>query len=146
MHSLYEPEHEIWSYRIYLQRPLIIVYFGVSRGTRCIKVIWSLLQHSYFIYVSCKSFGKAKRTHRLVWAFATCRCKKIQHVMCWPIYSTTWVIIKISLWTFDLFSYSVWKFEQLRFRTSSERIYLEWSVSLLSTLIPNLEMPFSRTA
>ena len=55
----------------YLQNTLIIVYFGVSRGTRCLKV---------------------------------------------------------------------------RFQTSSERIYLDWSVSLLSTLITHLEMLFSQAA
>ena len=27
----------------YLQKPLIIIYFGVFRGTRYIKVVWSLL-------------------------------------------------------------------------------------------------------
>ena len=58
----------------YLQTPLIVVYFGVSRRTLCLKVVLSLFQHSYFVYARCKSTGKAMILHRLVGAFATCRC------------------------------------------------------------------------
>ena len=39
----------------YLQKSAIIVYFGVSRRTRCLKVVWSILQHPYFVYARCKS-------------------------------------------------------------------------------------------
>ena len=42
----------------YLRKPRIIVYFGVSRGTRCIKVVWSLLQHSYFVYGRYKAIAR----------------------------------------------------------------------------------------
>ena len=71
----------------YLQKPLIIIYIGVSIGTRCLKVVWSLPQHSYFmyfVYARCKSSGKAMRVHRLVGAFATRRCKNNQRLVCWP--------------------------------------------------------------
>ena len=33
----------------YPKKPLIIAYSGVSRETRCLKVIWSLLQLAYFV-------------------------------------------------------------------------------------------------
>ena len=66
----------------FLQNPLIIVYFGVSWGTRCLKVVWSLLQHSYFVYGKCKNSAKAMRNPRLVGAFATRRCKKNYHLVC----------------------------------------------------------------
>ena len=74
-HSLYKPVHEIWTHRI-STKTYKIVYFGVSRGTRCIQVVRSLLQHSYFVYARCKKSVKAMRMHRFVGAFATHRCKK----------------------------------------------------------------------
>ena len=51
MHTLYEPVHEIRTYRI-STKASNIVYFGVSQGTRCLKVVWGLLQHSYFVFAS----------------------------------------------------------------------------------------------
>ena len=33
----------------YPQKPLIIAHSGVSRGTRCLKVVRSLLQLAYFV-------------------------------------------------------------------------------------------------
>ena len=73
MHSLYEP----------VQKPLIIVYFGASRRTRCLKVVWSLLRHSYFVYARCKNPGKAMRMHSWnVGAFPTGQRKKNKHLVC----------------------------------------------------------------
>ena len=42
-------KHEIW--------PLIIVYSGVSRVTRCLKLVRSLLQCAYFVYAKRKPWG-----------------------------------------------------------------------------------------
>ena len=42
-------KHAIWSYRI-SEKPLIIAHSGVSRATRCLKVVRSLLQLAYFVY------------------------------------------------------------------------------------------------
>ena len=75
MHSLYEPVHDTWTYRISIKASKI-VYFGVSRQTRCLKVVWSLLQHSYFVYARCKSSGKAKRMYGRVGAFALFRFRQ----------------------------------------------------------------------
>ena len=40
-------KHEIWPIA-YLKKPLIIAHSDVSRETRCLKVVWSLLQLAYF--------------------------------------------------------------------------------------------------
>ena len=82
MHSLYESVHEIWTYRISTKASKKTVYFCVSRGARCLKVVRSLLQNSYFVYARCKSSGKAMRMHRLIVTFATCLCNKNQHLVC----------------------------------------------------------------
>ena len=55
----------------YPQKPLIIAHSGVPRETRSLKVVWSLLQLAYFVYVRSKSPGEVMRTYRLVGAFAT---------------------------------------------------------------------------
>ena len=74
-------KHEIWSYCI-SEKPLIIAHSGVSRETRCLKVVWSLLQLAYFVYARSESPGEVMRTCRLVGAFATCRCNKNHHLVC----------------------------------------------------------------
>ena len=50
-------KHEVWSYRI-SEKHLIIFHSGVSRETRCLKVVWSLLQLAYFAYVRSESSGE----------------------------------------------------------------------------------------
>ena len=58
----------------YPKKPLIIAHSGVSRETRCLKVVFqSLLQLAYFVNASSESHGKVMRTCRLVGAFATSR-------------------------------------------------------------------------
>ena len=47
-------------------QPLIIVHSGESRETRCLKVVWSLLQLAYFVYARSESPGEIMRTCRLV--------------------------------------------------------------------------------
>ena len=109
----------------YLKRPLIIANSGVSRKTRCLTVVWSLLQLAYFVYARSESPDEVMRTCRLVGAFATCQCNKNHHLVCWPIYS-----INFSLRTIILFSYSVLKFEWLKFR-NIDRAHISRLVSLL---------------
>ena len=65
-------KHEIWSYRI-SEKPLIIAHSGVSRETRCLKVVWSLLHCAYIVYARSESPGEVMRTCRLAGAFATRR-------------------------------------------------------------------------
>ena len=72
----------------YPQKPLIIAQSAMPRGTRCLKVVWCLLQLAYFDYARSKNPGEVMRTCRLVGASATGRCNKNQHLVCWPIYST----------------------------------------------------------
>ena len=50
----------------YPQKPLIIAQSAVSRGTRCLKVVWSLHQLAYFAYARSKTPGEVMRTCRLV--------------------------------------------------------------------------------
>ena len=66
----------------YPKRPLIIAYSGVSRETRCLKVVRSLLQLPYFVYARSESPGEVMRTCRLVGACATRRCNKNHHLVC----------------------------------------------------------------
>ena len=94
-------KHEIWSYRI-PKKPLIIAHSRVTRETRCLKVIRSLLQLAYFVYARSESPGEVMRKCRLVGAFATRGCNSNHHLVCLLIY-----IINFSLWTIVLFSYSV---------------------------------------
>ena len=46
----------------YPKKPLIIAHSGVPRETRCLKVVRSLLQLAYFVYVGSKTPGKVMRT------------------------------------------------------------------------------------
>ena len=73
--------------RAYKHEVLIIAHSGVSRETRCLKVVRSLLQLAYFVYARSESPDEVMRTCRLVGAFATCGCNKNHHLVCWPIYS-----------------------------------------------------------
>ena len=54
----------------YPKKPLIIALSGVSRETRCLKVIRSLLQLAYFVYARSESPGEVMHTCRLVGALA----------------------------------------------------------------------------
>ena len=74
-------KHEIWSYRI-SKKPLRIAHSGMSRETRCLKVVWSLLQLACFVHARSEIPGKVMRTCRLVGAFATRTCNKNHHLMC----------------------------------------------------------------
>ena len=74
-------KHKILSYRI-TAKPLIIAQSAVSRGTRCLKVVMSLLQRAYFVYARSESPSKVMRTCRLVGAFATRRCNKNHYLLC----------------------------------------------------------------
>ena len=47
------------------EKPLIIAHSGVSRETRCLKVVLSLLQLAYFVFARSKSPGEVMRTCRL---------------------------------------------------------------------------------
>ena len=95
-------DHEKKGLLAYPQKPLIIAHSCVSRETRCLKVVWSLLQLAYFMHARSDSPGEVMRTCRLFGAFATCRCTNQHHLVCWPNYS-----INFSLRTIILFSYSV---------------------------------------
>ena len=46
----------------YPKKHLIIASSGVSRETRSIKVVWSLLQLAYVVYVRSESSGEVMRT------------------------------------------------------------------------------------
>ena len=58
------------------------------------EVVWSLLQCAYIVYARSESPGEIMRTCRLVRAFATHRCNKNHHFVCWPIYSINWNIVR----------------------------------------------------
>ena len=81
----------------YPKKPLIIAHSGVFRDTRCLKVVWSLIQLAYFAYARSASPGEVMRTCRLVGAFATRRYNKKPPSRA----------INFSLRTIILFSYSV---------------------------------------
>ena len=66
----------------YPKKPLIIAFSGVSRETRCLKVVQSLFQLSYFVYARCESPGEVMCTYRLVGALDTRRCNKNHHLVC----------------------------------------------------------------
>ena len=66
----------------YPKKPLIIAHSGVSRETRCLKDVQSLLQLAYFVYARSESPGEVMCTCRLVGAFATRRCNKNDHLVC----------------------------------------------------------------
>ena len=46
----------------YPQKPLIIAHSGVSSKTKCLKVVWSLLQLTYLVYARRESPGEVMRT------------------------------------------------------------------------------------
>ena len=96
-------DHEKRAYKFiaYSKKPLLIALSGVSRETRCLRVVWSLLQLAYFVNARSESPGEVMRTCRLVGAFATRRCNKNHHLVCWPF------CINLSLRTIILFSYTV---------------------------------------
>ena len=115
----------------YTKKPLIIAHSGLSRETRCLKVVRSLLKLSYFVYARSESSGEVMRICKFVGAFATRRCNENHHLVRWPIYSFIFSLQTIIL--FSLFSFIIWIVQN--FETLSERIYLDYSVSLLSKLI-----------
>ena len=81
-------KQKIWSYRISAKASKI-AHSGASRGTRCLKVVLSLLQLAYFVNARSESPGEVMRACRLVGAFATRRCNTNHHLVCWLIYSKT---------------------------------------------------------
>ena len=52
----------------YPKKPLIIAHSGVSRETRCLKAVLSLLHFAYFVYARTKRSGEVMRTCSLVGA------------------------------------------------------------------------------
>ena len=66
----------------YPKKPLIIAHSGVSRETRCQKVVRSLLHLAYFVYARSESTGEVMGTCRLVGAFAALRCNKNHYLVC----------------------------------------------------------------
>ena len=66
----------------YPKKSLIIAHSGMSRETRCLKVVRSLLQLAYFVYARSKSPGEVMRTCMLVRAFGTRGCNKNHHLVC----------------------------------------------------------------
>ena len=101
----------------------------MSRETRCLKVVRSLLQLAYFVYARSESPGEVMHTCRLVGAFATRRCNKNHHLVCWTIYS-----INFSLRTIiHFFLIQYYNLNSYNFETVSECI--SRLVSLLFTQI-----------
>ena len=45
----------------YAKKSLIIAHSGMSRETRCLKVVRSLLQLAYFVYARSESPGEVMR-------------------------------------------------------------------------------------
>ena len=66
----------------YPKKSLIIANSGMSRETRCLKVVRNLLQLAYFIYARSKIPGEGMRTCVLVGAFGTRGCNKNHHLVC----------------------------------------------------------------
>ena len=58
----------------YPKKSLIIAHSGMSRETRCLKVVRGLLQLAYFVYPRSESPGEVVRTCMLVGAFGTRGC------------------------------------------------------------------------
>ena len=65
----------------YPKKPLINAHSGVSRATRCLKVVWNPPQLACFVYARSKGPGEAMRTCKLVGAFATRQCNKNHHAL-----------------------------------------------------------------
>ena len=66
----------------YPKKPLIFAHSGVSRETRCLKVVRSFLQLANFVYARSENPGEVMRTCRLVGAFATRGCNKNHNLVC----------------------------------------------------------------
>ena len=58
----------------YPKKPLIIAHSGVSRETKCLIVVLSLLQLTYFVNARSESPIEVMRTCRLDGLFATRPC------------------------------------------------------------------------
>ena len=50
----------------YPKKALIIAHSGMSRETRFLKIVQSLLQHAFFVFARSESPGEVMRTCRLV--------------------------------------------------------------------------------
>ena len=66
----------------YPKTSLVIAHSGMSRETRCLKAVRSLLQLAYFVYARSESPGEVMRTCMLVGAFGRLVCKKNHHLVC----------------------------------------------------------------
>ena len=66
----------------YPKKSLIIAHSGMSRQTRCLKAVQSLLQLAYFVYARRESPGEVMDTCLLVGAFGTRGCNKNYHLLC----------------------------------------------------------------
>ena len=66
----------------YPKKSLIIAHYGMSRETRCLKVVQSPLQLAYFVYARSESTGEVMRTCMLVRAIGTRGCNKNHHLVC----------------------------------------------------------------
>ena len=66
----------------YPKKSLIIAHSGMSRETRCLQVVRSLLQLAYFVSARSESSGEVMRTCMLVGAFGTRGCNKNHHLAC----------------------------------------------------------------
>ena len=66
----------------YPKKSLIIAHSGMSRETRCLKVVLSLLRLAYFVSEGSESPGEVMRTCMLVGAFGTRGCNKTHHLVC----------------------------------------------------------------
>ena len=74
----------------YPQKPLIMAGSGVSRVTRCLKVIQSLLQLSYIVYARSEIASGVVHTYRLIGDFATggctqCKRNRIPAILCYTV-------------------------------------------------------------
>ena len=66
----------------YTKKSFIIAHSGMSRETRCLKVVRSLLQLAHFVYARSESPGEVMRTCMLVGAYGTRGCNKNHHLVC----------------------------------------------------------------
>ena len=66
----------------YTKKYFIIAHSGMSRETRCLKVVRSLLQLAHFVYARSESPGEVMRTCMFVGAYGTRGCNKNHHLVC----------------------------------------------------------------
>ena len=66
----------------YTKKSFIIAHSGMSRKTRCLKDVRSLLQLAHFVYARSESPGEVMRTCMLVGAYGTHGCNKNHHLVC----------------------------------------------------------------